>query len=348
MIGKFPVVSSKSSLRSKAPANHCRRPPVFQALWSLSSSIGRLRFSLPRQLFFSSLLATSAFAQDPATVGQFSSVTGWPYVAAHAHVLPTGKVLWSPQFGQGDNPTLWDPSTNTNSATLQTGGNIFCAGHAFLPDGELIVAGGYAGNYVGIPNAYRYNPFTNSWTRLPDMNDSRWYPTNTTLPNGDMLVVSGWIDTLQGVDVEPQVWQTATSSWRNLTSAHLALPFYPFMFVAPNGKVFDAGPSRATRYLSVSGTGSWSLVANNNLGTRNWGSAVMYDEGKVLLMGGSPCPPYPFTPNVTYSCTTNPTATAEIIDLNNPNPAWIYTGSMVTGGRKLFNATLLADGKVLV
>src|SRR5204863_2210047 len=27
---------------------------------------------------------------------------------------------------------------------------------------------------------------------------------------------------------------------------------------------------------------------------------------------------------------------------------WTYTGSMVTGGRKLYNATLLADGKVLV
>ena len=65
-------------------------------------------------------------------------------------------------------------------------------------------------------------------------------------------------------------------------------------------------------------------------------------------MGGSPCAPYPFTPNQTYSCTTSPTATAEIIDLNNPNPAWVYTGSMVTGGRKLFNATLLADGTVLV
>ena len=34
-------------------------------------------------------------------------------------------------------------------------------------------------------------------------------------------------------------------------------------------------------------------------------------------------------------CTTFPTATAEIIDLNSPTPAWAYTGSMVTGGRKL-------------
>ena len=79
------------------------------------------------------------------------------------------------------------------------------------------------------------------------------------------------------------------ASWRNLSTAHLALPFYPFMFVAPNGKVFCAGPSQATRYLDVTGTGAWSLVGNSNYGTRNWGSSVMYDDGKVLIMGGSPC-----------------------------------------------------------
>ena len=137
------------------------------------------------------------------------------------------------------------------------------------------------------------------------------------------------------------------SSWRNLSAAHLALPFYPFMHVAPNGKVFCAGPSQTTRYLDVTGTGAWSLVGNSNFGTRNWGSSVMYDDGKVLLMGGSPCAPYPFIPGGS-SCTTSPTATAEIIDLNSSNPAWNYTGSMVTGGRKLHNATLLADGTVLV
>ena len=59
------------------------------------------------------------------------------------------------------------------------------------------------------------------------MNNKRWYPTNTTLPNGDMLVVSGWIDNQQGVDVEPQVWQTATSSWRNLAQRTWLFRFIP-------------------------------------------------------------------------------------------------------------------------
>src|SRR4029077_17459710 len=157
-----------------------------------------------------------------------------------------------------------------------------------------------------------------------------------------MLVISGWINTTVGINVEPQVWQNATASWRYLTTAHLALPFYPFMFVAPNGKVFWAGPQKATQYLDVTGTGAWSSVGNSNFGIRNWGSSVMYDDGKVLLVGGSPCAPY------ATNCTTYPTETAEIIDLNSPTPTWQYTGSMVTGGRKLHNATLLPDGKVLV
>ena len=302
----------------------------------------RLKVRLMALLWFAVahfIAVASASAQDPATVGQFSSVMTWPYNAVHAHVLPTGKVLWWPSYGLGDHPTLWDPSTNTNTPAAQAGANIFCSGHAFLPDGRLLEAGGHVSSYVGLPSAYIYNPTGNFWTQLPDMNNGRWYPTNTTLPNGDMLVIAGWIDTRYN-NTEPQVWETATGSWRNLSTAHLALPFYPFMFVSPNGKVFCAGPSQTTRYLDVSGTGAWSFVANSHYGTRNWGSSVMYDDGKVLLMGGMPCGFY-------TTCTTLPTATAEVIDLNSATPTWEYTGSMAVG-RKLFQATLLPDGKVVV
>src|SRR5260370_11103022 len=154
------------------------------------------------------------------------------------------------------------------------------------------------------------------------------------------MVVAGEIDRTRGMNSAPEVWQTATASWRNLSTAHLVLPYYPHMYVAPNGKVFMAGPNQVTRYLDASGPGAWSSVANNNYGNRNWGSSVMYDNGKVLLTGGSPCAVY-------SSCSTLPTATAEIIDLNSSTPAWKYTGSMAYG-RKLHTATLLPDGKVLV
>ena len=143
--------------------------------------------------------------QDSATIGEWSPVMTWPYKAVHAQLLSTGEVLWWPPFGNGDNPTLWNPSTNVNVAAVHAGANIFCSGHSFLANGTLLVAGGHIDNWVGLPSAYIYSPFNGSWTRLPNMNNGRWYPTNTTLPNGDVLVVSGWVNTTEGVNVEPQV-----------------------------------------------------------------------------------------------------------------------------------------------
>src|SRR6266403_4885986 len=102
---------------------------------SLSNTINRLQVWLRGfGLFFlvRLILASSALAQDPATVGQWSSVMTWPYMAVHAHVLPTGKVIWWSSLSNGDFPTLWDPSVNTNTAAPQAGENNFCSGHSFL------------------------------------------------------------------------------------------------------------------------------------------------------------------------------------------------------------------------
>ena len=123
-----------------------------------------------------------------------------------------------------------------------------------------------------------------------------------------------------------------SGTWRDLTSAQLHMPFYPQMFLAPNGKVFNSGPSKTTRYLDTAGTGSWSIVGDHVYAPdRDYGSAVMYAPGKILVMGGG----------------DPPTNTAEVINLNDSPPSWRQVASMVNARRQL-NATLLPDGKVLV
>src|SRR5438477_701772 len=109
---------------------------------------------------FLSILSSVSVAQDPATVGQWSARTQWPYKAVHAAFLPTGKVLWWPSFDYGDNPYLWDPATNTNTALPQVGANIFCAGLSFLPNGTVLLTGGHIGSWTGLPNAYIFDPST--------------------------------------------------------------------------------------------------------------------------------------------------------------------------------------------
>jgi hypothetical protein len=109
------------------------------------------------------------------------------------------------------------------------------------------------------------------------------------------------------------------------------------MFVAPNGKVFLAGFNQPTRYLDVTGTGRWSTVANRNVEDRVLGTAVMYAPGKILYVGGGQKQPY----------NGPPTSTAEVIDLNQASPRWRSVPGMAFP-RKQLNATILADGSVLV
>jgi hypothetical protein len=287
-----------------------------------------------RWFLTAAILITCVAAQaqtGPPVDGEWGPVVSWPYEVTHATLLANGKVLVWPPYNLGDNARVWDPTTNTFVVSPKAGYNIFCAGHTHLADGRVLVSGGQIGAVLyGVPNASIYDPTTDTWTRLPDMESPRWYPTNTTLANGDILVTSGQIDPVRGISGLPQIWQAATSTWQDLSSAQLIVPLYPRMFLAPNGKAFYAGEAPQSRYLDTTGTGQWSLVAQSNM-NRDYGSAIQYGDGKILIVGGG----------------NPPTSTAEVIDLNAPTPAWRLVGSMASPRRQL-NATLLPNGQVLV
>ncbi|MBZ4417358.1 galactose oxidase-like domain-containing protein [Myxococcus sp. RHSTA-1-4] len=227
-------------------------------------------------------------------------------------------------------PRRWDPATNAVTSLPYPGYNIFCAGHSYLADGQLLVTGGHIESHVGLPDASLFNAFTSSWTRLPDMNDGRWYPTNTTLANGDVMVISGEDNGSGDINELPQRYLAGSRTWRDMTTARLKLPYYPRMFLAPDGRLFFAGPWRASRWMTTSGTGAWSTGPSSNFGTRSYGPAVILD-GRVFLVGGG----------------DPPTATVETIDLNVSSPAWRYVASMTTA-RRQHNAVILPDGRVLV
>jgi hypothetical protein len=257
------------------------------------------------------------------TSGQWAPPFPWPVIGVHLVLLPTGKVITWAQTGA---PRIWDPATGSFTSTSRPA-DIFCAGQSFLADGRMLVAGGKYNNTVGYGNPYVsiFNPASSSWSTSPPMRRGRWYPTLTTLPSGDVLIISG-LDQYGRVVEEPEVW--TPTGLRVLGTRRF--PNYPRTFVAPNGKVFYAGQQQTTRYLDPSGTGTWTTVAQRLYGVRDYGGAVMYENGKILYVGGGR--------------TTN---TAEIIDLNSPSPRWQWTGSMARPRRQL-NATVLPTGEVLV
>jgi len=191
--------------------------------------------------------------------------------------------------------------------------------------------------FYGLPNASIYNPVTNVWTRLPDMNGARWYPSVTTMGTGNALVMTGMIDPTQGENPLPQVWEPSTASWRNLTNALLKIYTYSWVYTTPFRNAIVVGPRPTTRYLDISGTGTWTNLTTFNFqgtptygGTRDYGSSVMYSPWTILIAGGS----------------QPPTNTAEILDLSQPNPTWKYTNPMAFP-RRHHTLVLLPDDTVL-
>jgi PKD repeat protein len=261
-------------------------------------------------------------AGDEATMGSWAGPFTSPIVSLHLSLLPNGKVL---SWGHNGNPQVWNPATG-NFTSVPSPSLLFCSGHSFLPDGRLLVTGGHITNDHGLPNTNLFSAGSQSWAASAAMQHGRWYPTNTTLASGDVLIVAGSDENAVAVGI-PEIWSNGVI--RPLNGANRAFNYYPRDFVAPDGRVFYAGEEQTTRYLDPNGSGSWTAAGSHLYGILDYGSAVMYDKGKILYAGGG-----------------HTTKTAEIIDLN-AGTTWQYTGQMAYARRHL-NATLLPTGEVLV
>ena len=148
----------------------------------LSSVVVRFPLLLLLPLFG----GAQAFSQ-----GQWSALENWPTRAIHTTLLPDGRVLFISYYNESLAPNIWDPATNTFSPTAPAPYALFRAGHKTLADGRVFIAGGHIADYTRYSHALIYDPFLNTMTQVPDMNEGRWYPSTTVLANGDVLVVSG-------------------------------------------------------------------------------------------------------------------------------------------------------------
>jgi hypothetical protein len=151
----------------------------------------------------------------------------------------------------------------------------------------------------------------------------RWYPTVTRLANGEMLITGGrpWLPEVRQLDGSIRALSEQTGT--------MEVPLYPWMDVAPDGRVFYSGPDDNLRKLDPTGPGAWQSYGARDGIDRNYGSHAMYDIGKMLIAGGGPA-----------------TNTALTIDINGSTPQVTPTDSMAFG-RRQFNLTMLPDGKVL-
>ena len=328
-------------------------------------------------------------AQSKSEVGEWSSPIQFGIVPVAVANLPDGRLLtWSSQFRNtfiedGDGATFsqyFSPFLNNGSGgidgpefTINTDHDMFCPGINNLPDGRILSAGGTSSERTSI-----FDPLTGVWSVASDMNIPRGYQGNVTMSDGNVFTVGGsWNDynsnnpdnPLRNGGKDAEIW-SPTSGWvklGNITGEDIwinddlaqenqglyRIDNHVWLWPAPNGKLFHAGPSEMMHWIDTDEDGGeiveagrrHDLNANIQDGHSMKGNTVMFDTGKILKTGGAPA--YGDDNIISVPARDN----SFVIDLNNVNygdtPNVTFTGNMAKP-RTMHNSTVLPNGEVLV
>ncbi len=302
-------------------------------------------------------------------------------VGVHVALLHTNQVLFL-NFREPDNPAVPpEPPLHAVSAVLDlaTGTllhpsyegplpeleNIFCGGHAFLPDGRLIVFGGDREGYVRptpVKSIHEFvpgGPGGGHWHYLDDMRQPRWYPSATTLPDGRVMVVGGHARN----DRPPaaanntfEVYDRATGLGPEtgvLDVLELGSALYPFLVVLPDKTALVHGGTR-TQFLDLETfrvrPGVLEAADRPDRASRTYGV-----EGTCALLPLRPTSDPPYRASVMMIGGGGPeggisapaTATCEILDTGAAQRRWRLTAPMANS-RVMPDSVLLPDGTVFV
>lgn len=293
-------------------------------------------------------LAAPAFPNLPIPAdahrrGMWSPLKPWPLIAAHAVVLPDGRVLTYGTDGRGRQTAyfiydIWDPVAGLDGGhmTLPNGTQVdmFCGSQIVLPmSGEVMMAGG--DNWTGTRTTNTGNSQStifdyrgNSLARGRNMSLPRWYATSTTLLNGEIYVQGG----LGGRSL-PEV-RGNDGVFRLLTGADTS-PFdywYPRNWLAPDGvRIFGYESSGGMYYVDPRGAGRVTELRERLLdeSDSNLATAAMFRPGRILHTGGV-------------------RSRALVVDIRGGGTPVITPTQSMSSVRAEATATVLPDGRVLV
>ncbi|MBB5351914.1 DNA-binding beta-propeller fold protein YncE [Haloferula luteola] len=279
--------------------------------------------------------------------GQWSDILPWPHTPVSVAALPTGKVLTfsgqEPSHWPGTKHqtqwALWDPGDGSFSSDLHLDHEMFCAHLVLRSDGNLQTTGGR----FTTRDSSTYDWRENRWGKVQSMFDPRWYPTSVALPDGDVFTVSGsgGPNTAERYHPETDTWQRLGGiNWQPVAGADgFESDWWPYLFVAPDGRLFHFGPTREMHWVSPDGRGSRTsaqLEVPGGYYSKHAG-VVMYDSGKFLVAGGS----------ASFTNSNSSSTICYTVDLNTTPPTVALTQPMVHP-RRFQNAIVLPTGEVLI
>ena len=294
-------------------------------------------------------LALSLSGIQPAQAAAWT--TNSPMIKArYGHtvtLLPNGKLLAAGGYSTNIIASLnylamaelYDPASGTWTLTgAQVAPRAFHTA-SLLPNGKVLIVGGYGSSGGLLSSAELYDPASGTWATTGALAAAREYHTATLLPIGMVLVVGGETNNqiILGNNslASAELYNPATGHW----TATGPLKYGRYQHTATllqNGKVLVAGGTGYSPTTTVElydpASGTWTTTGAMST-ARAQHTATLLPDGRVLTAGGGSTfglPP--------------PGPSAELYDP--VTGTWAGTGGLGTN-RFAHTATLLPNGKVL-
>jgi len=119
-------------------------------------------------------------------------------------------------------------------------------------------------DFWGTKKSYLFNPATESYEEVSDLQLARWYPSLVTLSDGRVLAVSGLDQFGRINNGNPEIYTPSTRRWTLLPQLHRVLPTYPSLFLMPDGNLFYSGSNAGYGSATIGRTpGIWDLRDNH-------------------------------------------------------------------------------------
>ena len=314
------------------------------------------QLSADAQMLAPAFVVQTGPAPTPAQrsqVGTWGPVISWtPHIPVTAATLPDGRLLTFSSNQRTSFPVgaeftyaaVWNPATGVFTEINNNRHDMFCGGSVMLKDGRVVINGGR--NTVRLSSVFDWR--TDLWSVMPNMNDGRWYNTSVALTDGSVFTVTG-----DGGSNTAERW-TAADGWKRLGNINwgtvVSQPGYvtrwhPLVVVAPDGRLFHGGPTRRMNWVTADGNGSLTYSGVDVPGTHypKEGCFAMYDEGRILVAGGS----LNTNPNPSDSSTGTSTNLAFTIDIRSGTPV-VTQAAPMKYARQFANSVILPNGEVMV
>ncbi len=288
------------------------------------------------QLVISFLLGMAGhalLAQSPGTFTATGNLTTYRMFPT-ATPLPNGKVLivgcGFPGVGCGfpsAGAELYDPVAGTFRTTGDTAPwSVQSA--APLPDGRVLITGGYSPDGTWSVRAELYDPATETFSATGPMTRPRAGHSAVLLANGKVLLVGGEDFPPYPADVTAEIYDPATGAFAATGSFIGAGPLAASATLLADGRVLVIGEYTGLVGLYDPASGTFGRTGSS---TMAHSSATLLASGKVLLAGG-----------------TDEGGWDSRVDLFDSASETISHAGNMTIQRDDQSATLLGDGTVLL